>query len=102
MPMSLVGQTFTLTKGTMSDLVSTLGTCEVKLTVNGAIASADPGQMCQFTIGGTAVSVSIATWTIDSSTGTTLSTNATGSALGVCNFTLTGTAIKTAADASAG
>jgi hypothetical protein len=103
LPTDLTGQTFTLTKGTTSDLLSTLGTCQVLLNVNGTKASAVAGQMCQFTIGGMAVDVTVSSWTLDSSNGMTLTTNATGSALGVCQFTLTGDASKSATpDASAG
>jgi hypothetical protein len=103
LPTPLTGQTFSLTKGTTSDLVSMLGTCLVTLSVDGNKASAAPaGQMCQFTLGGMAVDVSVTSWTLESMNGADLTTNATGSALGVCTFTLSGGAHKGAGgDASA-
>jgi hypothetical protein len=106
LPTDLAGQTFMVEKGTTSDLSFLLSTCMVTLSVDGSRASADPAsQTCMFTVTGLgAVPVTITSWTLDSSNGQTLTTNAMGNALGgACNFTLTGTATKNAGvDGSAG
>jgi hypothetical protein len=113
---TLTGQTLTLTKGTMSDLVSTLqttmGTCTLKLTVNGSVASADAGQSCMFNVmvlgNPVAVTVNISTWTV--TLNATDPTKMTTSAMAVgsggladgCPVTISGAASKHGADASAG
>jgi hypothetical protein len=110
---SLVGETLTLAKGTSADLQSTLqtqfGTCPLQLTVMDSVASANPGQTCMFTVpvGGQQVTVTfdITTWTVTSSNGTTMTTAAAATGTGIaasCMISLTGSATKHAADASAG
>jgi hypothetical protein len=109
---NLAPQTFTLAKGTTSDLLFTFGTCMVTLTVNGSQASADPaGQMCMFTFpfGGAPVMVNVLinTWTNDTTDGVTLTSAAAGTGSGGladgCPFMLNGSATKTATpDGSAG
>jgi hypothetical protein len=103
---TLTGQTFTLEKGTTSDLLFTLGTCQVKLTVSGTTASADPGQSCMYTLPTFgAVNVMITSWTNETTNGQSMTTNASGTAqvVGNCTVTLNGTATKTATpDASTG
>jgi hypothetical protein len=105
LPTDLAGQTFTMAKGTTSDLRFTLTTCQITLSSTGTRATADPApQSCSFTVPSLgAVPVTISSWTIDSTDGSTLTTTAMGSALGgICNFTLTGSGTKIASDASAG
>ncbi len=111
---NLAGQTLTLMKGTSSDLVSTLasslGTCTLKLTVSGTVASADPGQSCTFNVpvGGlsVAVTVNINTWTVTTTDGLAMTTGATATGSGGladgCPVTLSGSGTKHAGDASAG
>jgi hypothetical protein len=113
----LTGQTVTLTKGTSSDLVSTLqtmfGTCSLQLGVNGSMASASPGQTCSLTVtvAGTTlpVTLTVTSWTVTTA-GLSMTTAAMGTAssssglVNNCPVILTGTASKGAApaDASAG
>jgi hypothetical protein len=111
---SLIGETVTLMKGTSSDLASTLttsmGTCMLKLTVSGTMATADAGQSCTFnvTAGGLTVpvTVNINSWTVTTTDGMTMTTNATATGSGGladgCPVTLGGSATKHAGDASAG
>jgi hypothetical protein len=110
---SLTGQTLTLTKGTTSDLVSTLqssfGTCSLQLTVMDAVASANPGQSCMFTVpvagNQLMVTFDVTSWTVTSSNGTMMTTNAAATGTGLaagCMITLSGAATKHATDASAG
>jgi len=111
---SLAGETLTLMKGTSSDLVSTLtsslGTCTLKLSVNGTVASADAGQSCMFTVtvSGLAVpvTVNINSWTVTTTDGVTMTTAAMATGSGGladgCPVTLNGSATKHAGDASAG
>ena len=106
LPSDLTGQSFMMAKGTTSDLLFTLSTCQITLSATGTRATADPAsQSCTFTVPSLgAVPVTISSWTIDSTDGVTLTTTAMGSALGgLCNFTLTGSATKAAgSDASSG
>jgi hypothetical protein len=102
----LTGQTLTLTKGMSSDLVSTLtstlGTCTLKLSVSGTVASAEPGQSCTFNVpvGGlsVAVTVNINSWTVTTTDGMSMTTAATATGSGGladgCPITLNGTATK--------
>jgi hypothetical protein len=102
----LTGQTLTLTKGTSSDLVSTLtsslGTCTLKLSVSGTVASAEAGQSCSFmvTVGGIAVpvTVNINTWTVTTNDGASMTTAATATGSGGvadgCPVTLNGAGTK--------
>jgi hypothetical protein len=113
---TLDGQTLTLTKGTTSDLVSTLqttmGTCTLKLTVSGDVASADPGQTCTFNVtvlqNPVAVTVGITSWsvTLDAADPTKMTTAASAVGMGGladgCPVTISGAASKGARDASAG
>jgi hypothetical protein len=111
----LAGQTLTLAKGTTSDLMSTLttmlGSCSLKLSVAGTMASADSGQTCTFNVplGGSTIPVTVAvtTWTATTTDGVTMTTAVVGAVMGGiadgCPVTLNGTATKRAdADASAG
>ncbi len=102
----LTGQTLTLTKGMSSDLVSTLtsslGTCTLKLSVSGTVASAEPAQSCSFNVpvAGTsiAVTVNINTWTVTTTDGMSMTTAATATGSGGladgCPVTLNGTGTK--------
>jgi hypothetical protein len=104
----LTAQTFTLAKGTTSDLLFTLGTCQVKLDVNGNTAAASAGQSCMFTVPPIGpVTVAITSWTMTSTdSGHTLTTSAAGTAVGgTCPVMLSGAAVKATAssgDASTG
>ena len=111
----LPGQTLTLVKGTSSDLMSTLqtmlGSCSLKLTVDGTMAVADPGQTCTFNVpvgtSAVAVTVAVTSWTLSTPDGQTLTTTVAGAVTGGladgCPVTLSGTANKgTVTDASAG
>jgi hypothetical protein len=114
MPISndVTGQSFTLAKGTSSDILSTFGSCLVTLSVDGTRASASPaGQMCMFTIPVAGqpftANVVIVTWTNDTTDGTHLTVSAMGTGSGGladgCPVTLTGAATKTSgADAASG
>ena len=112
---SLVGQTLTLAKGNSSDLVSTLqsqfGTCSLQLTVMGAVASANPGQSCMFTVpvAGQSLTVTfnVTSWTVTTTDGTTMTTSAAAMGTGLaanCSITLSGSGTKhgNGGDASAG
>ena len=112
-PISLVGETLMLAKGTSSDLVSTLqssfGTCTLNLTVSGTVASADAGQSCMFTVpvAGTPLSFTfnVSSWTVTTTDGVAMTTSAAAAGTGLatgCTISLTGAATKHAADASAG
>ena len=112
-PISLVGETLTLAKGTGSDLVSTLqssfGTCTLNLTVSGNVADANAGQSCMFNVpvGGTTLTFTfnITSWSVTTTDGVAMTTNATAAGTGLaaaCSIALTGAATKHAADGSAG
>jgi hypothetical protein len=97
---ALAGQTFTLVKGTSSDLLLTLTTsqvmCQVTFKVAGSTATADPNQMCTFTVTGLGqTSVGVTSWTLVTSNGTTLTTSMVGTA--ICPVTGSGSASKNAA-----
>jgi hypothetical protein len=109
----LQGETLTLSKGTMSDLVSTLqsssfGTCTLNLDVSGSTASAVAGQKCMFTVaalGGLMITFDISSWTVTTTDGVSMTTSAmaTGEGLAAgCTITLTGAGTKHAGDAGAG
>jgi hypothetical protein len=116
LPNSLVGQTITLTKGTSSDLTSTLhtsyGDCTLQLSVDGTEANATPNQTCALNVmtGGLSIPVvlTVTSWKLTSSSSNgiaTLTTAAAGTANPVgdsCTVTVTGVASKTgsAPDAS--
>jgi hypothetical protein len=113
-PVSLVGETLTLAKGTGSDLMSTFqssfGTCALNLTVSGNAADADAGQTCMFNVpvAGTTLTFTfnVTSWTVTTTNGMAMTTNATAAGTGLaagCSIALTGSATKHAdADASAG
>lgn len=112
-PVNLQGETLTLTKGTMSDLSSTLmssfGNCTLNLNVMGTVASATAGQMCTFTVaalGGLQVMFSVSSWTVTTTDGKTMTTAATAMGQGLaagCTLSLTGTGTKhSGSDAGAG
>jgi hypothetical protein len=110
---SLQGETLTLTKGTMSDLSSTLmssfGTCTLNLNVMGTVASATAGQTCIFTVaalGGLQVTFGVDSWTVTTTDGMSMTTAATASGQGLasgCTLSLIGAGTKHAgSDAGAG
>ena len=114
MPISndVTGQSFTLVKGTSSDILSTFGTCMVTLSAEGTRASASPsGQMCTFTLPVAGqpftANVLIMTWTNDTTDGMHLTVSAMGTGSGGladgCPVNLIGAATKTSgADAASG
>jgi hypothetical protein len=114
-PMSLAGESLTLTKGSSSDLESTLqtmlGTCTLPLNVMGSVASLVGTPSCSFTVpvGGTPVMVTftVTSWTINSTNGMTLTTTAAatgqGALAGNCMLAISGNASKhTGSDAGSG
>lgn len=108
----LTGETLTLMKGTMSDLVSTLqssfGTCTLNLDVGGNVASAVAGQSCAFTVAalnGLQVMFTVSSWTVTTANGMSMTTAATAMGQGLaagCTLSLSGAATKHAADAGTG
>jgi hypothetical protein len=111
---SLAGEALVLAKGSGSDLTSTLqtsfGTCVLRLSADGTMASATPGQSCMFTVtavGSTfPVTLTVTSWTVVTADGTMMVTTAMGAANGAsglitdCPVTVSGTATKGASDAS--
>ncbi len=111
----LAGDMMTLTKGTSSDLTSTLhtsyGDCTLQLSVDGTMASATPNQTCMLnvTVAGTAVAttLTVTSWllTSGSSLGVdTLTTAAMGTATAVgqnCAVTVNGSASRSGGPADA-
>jgi len=115
----LAGDMMTLTKGTSSDLTSTLhtsyGDCTLQLSVDGTTANATPNQTCMLnvSVAGMAVptTLTVTSWqlTTGSSGGVdTLTTSAMGAATAIgqsCPVTVSGSATRSGgdpADASAG
>jgi hypothetical protein len=114
-PISLTGETLTLTKGSSSDLESTLatsfGTCTLPLDVMSTVASLVGTPPCSFTVpvGGTPVMVTftVTSWTVTTTDGMTMTTTAAATGQGAlasgCSLTISGSATKHAgADAGAG
>jgi hypothetical protein len=105
-PVSLVGQTVTIAKGTSSDLqVGTSSTCSLQFSVDGNRATAKPNQMCTQDFGMMygAQTVTVTSWNFDTSDGKTMTTafsgSLTASVMGLmipCTATGTGTLVKDA------
>jgi hypothetical protein len=103
----LTGQTMTVTKVDSTHVAVMIAAtdvmCDVNFTVNGATATANPGQTCAIQANGQSANVSITTWTLTlASSGTQLSTSMSGTAtvlIVTCTPTSTGTLTKSGSDA---
>lgn len=105
-PISLMGETLTLTKGSGSDLSSTLqtsfGTCTLPLDVMGSVASLVGMPPCSFTVpvGGAPVMVTftVTSWTVTTTDGVTMTTTAAATGQGAlasgCSISISGSATK--------